>query len=150
MSVKTEFKVGDRVELSADSKWATGQPSNPLGVVGEVDIVGRAGRLDVHVQWPNGNNSYPSADLFLAVDERQALSDATDLCNKYGVSTPINGPSHYNYIRHHTGPFTNEQVLDKLFPPTPAETTEQTKLKELEEKQLLIADEMKKLRESMG
>lgn len=139
------WKVGDKVELRPDSEWASKYPSNPVGVVGVVDEVRRAWPLDVHVQWPGGQNSYASKDLLPAKSERQELSDALDLCNRYNVSTPLDGTSHYNYIAGQTGPFTNEQVLDTIFPP--AKTAEQLEIEEVEGKLRVLADQLAKLKE---
>ena len=88
----------------------------------------------------------------LVTDERQALSDAMDLCVKHGVHIGSYDGCADEFYWHSSqrarGKFSKVTVLDIVFPPT--ETEEQIKLKELEEKQLLIADEMKKLRESMA
>jgi hypothetical protein len=150
MSKCREFKIGDKVTLNADSEWASEHRTNPVGVVGTVDGVNRGGTLDVYVQWPDGSNGYASADLTLAdtTDERQALSDAMDLCVDHGVRVGnlAAGGQFWHESQKGMGHFSKDRVLGLVFP---LETPAQKKLKELEKKQLLIADEMKKLREGM-
>lgn len=59
-STNADLKVGQRVRLSADTRWDTTVTANPLGVVG---VVTDLDDYDVGVRWPNGtNNSYRRID----------------------------------------------------------------------------------------
>ena len=149
-----KFKVGDKVTLNADSEWASLPRTNPVGVVGTIYDVERPGRLDVHVEWPEGSNSYDSADLTLVgtiettATKRQALSDAIDLMEEHNVRRYVNvglggtlavGDPLSGYL-------TQDELLDKLFP---LETPTQKKLKELEAQQRELANQMEELRKEL-
>ena len=136
-----EFKVGDKVERLT--------PNLDLEVGGVYEV------KSVDYGWiglfGEGHTNYDASYFKLVADERQALSDAIDLCVKHDVHIGSYDGCADEFYWHSSqrarGKFSKVTVLDLVFPPT--ETKEQVKLKELEEKQLLIADEMKKLRESM-
>ena len=145
-----KFKVGDKVTLNADSKWADGSDHNPVGVVGTIDDVEGFGCLDVHVEWPDCANSYDSADLTLVettATKRQALSDAMDLVRDYKVGVNVGGGTQCFYHgSSHALAGQRDKVLDKLFP---LETPAQKKLKELEAQQRELANQMEELRKEL-
>ena len=147
-----KFKVGDSVEVTDESGSAKYQ-----GKLGHVGIVTAILRDEVS---SNGQMLYTdlAADSgmyghrFKLVDtnviKRQALSDALDVLRKCDVSRSRTVSNKETLVvgKFASGGLTQDKLLDKLFP---LETPAQKKLKELEKKQLLIADEMKELRESM-
>ena len=146
-----KFKVGDKVTLNADSKWADGSDHNPVGVVGTIDDVEGFGCLDVHVEWPDCANSYDSADLTLVettATKRQALSDAIDLIRKCDVRRYTNSfrEETLRVGEYYSKVVTQEEVLNQLFP---LETPAQKKLKELEAQQRELANQMEELRKEL-
>ena len=148
----SKFKIGDKVTLNADSRWASGNPKNPIGVVGTVYGVNRGGDLDVHVQWPDGSNGYASADLTLAdtTDQRQALSDAIYLLAKHrvivtGGQASGDSPPWFKYGTLGCGHGSRDALLDRLLPP--AKTADQLEIEEVEGKLRVLADQLAKLKE---
>lgn len=64
-----DLKIGDKVMLSADSRWNNGTVSNPLNTLGEVNEVG-IGSLGILVVWESGiQNGYDPIDLILQQPE---------------------------------------------------------------------------------
>jgi len=144
----SKFKVGDKVTLNADSPWVGSGTNNPVGVIGVVDEVRERGTLNIHVEWPFGGNSYSSSDLTL-VDtkaiERQALSDAMDLCAKYEVKRFCSSKGMQWAVGKASGiTLSRSGVLDKLFP---QKTPEQLEIGEVEGKLRVLADQLKELKE---
>ena len=147
-----KFKVGDSVEVTDESGSAKYQ-----GKLGHVGIVTAILRDEFS---SNGQMLYtdlaPDSGMyghrFKLVDpnmtKRKELVDALDVLRKYEVrrSRTVSNKETLVVGKFASGDLTQDELLDKLFP---LETPAQKKLKELEEKQLLIADEMKELRESM-
>ena len=145
-----KFKVGDKVTLNADSKWANNGRHNPVGVVGTVDDIDQLG-LGLHVKWPNGSNSYNSADLTLVetiettATKRQALSDAMDLVRDYKVGVNVGGGTKCFYHgSSHALAGQRDKVLDKLFP---TKTPEQLEIEVVEGKLRVLAYQLAILKE---
>ena len=134
-----EFKKGDKV-VCVDSDHCGG-----VITVGKVYTVLRAvesdlidiDRDDVGV---GGYFSY----RFELVDERQALSDAIDLCLKHDVRVSVSKACVY------TGDYVQgkECVLDKVFPPSPTaqELEMEREIARIETEMRALADSLAKLK----
>lgn len=74
---KKQFKVGDRVRLSASSKWVDSdskdpKSSNPLGIEGTIDSYSDNDCFRIEVMWDNGrHNSYDDNDLVLVKKSKE-------------------------------------------------------------------------------
>lgn len=87
-----KFKVGDKVFLRPESKWAaygvnTEQSSNPLNVVGEITRYSeydlKKDRLGISVDWENGHvNNYTEEDLILVSQKGKTSAEKTSTTSK--------------------------------------------------------------------
>jgi len=83
---------------------------------------------------------------FELVDERQALSDAIALVQKYEIGVNVTTNKVWSKaVMGHTNNRTTEQLLDKLFPPTP--TAQELEVARIETEMRALADSLAKAKE---
>ena len=136
MSKYREFKVGDRVRFKDGHSWASTTLTEFTieTLVGDVFTIKEdysTSRLE-HIE--------------LVVDERQALSDAIALVQKYKIGVNVANDRVWSYrVFGHSNNRTVVELLDKLFPP--AKTADQLEIEEVEGKLRVLADQLAKLKE---
>jgi len=148
MSKYREFKVGDLVRVIDGSgftrvyKGLQGQcfivtavqPSNGGGDMIQTTASEEGGMLDYRFE------------LADTTTERQALSDAIALVQKYKIGVNVANDRVWSYrVFGHSNNRTVVELLDKLFPP--AKTADQLEIEEVEGKLRVLADQLAKLKE---
>ena len=135
-----KFKVGDKVRFKDGHTWdRSGFVEFTIKtIVGDVFTIEEA------------YFTSRTALIELVLPERQALSDAMDLCAKYEVRVgePVYDQGveqqYWHASRKGMGRYTKESVLDVVFP---AKTPEQLEIEEVEGKLRVLADQLKELKE---
>jgi hypothetical protein len=130
-----KFKVGDKVRFKDGRAWAT------TGLV-EFTIKTIGGGMFTIEEHPFSSRPHL---IELVLPERQALSDAMDLCVKYEVKRFCSSQGIQWAVGETSGiTLSRSGVLDKLFP---TKTPEQLEIEEVEGKLRVLADQLAILKE---